>query len=350
MKWMKLFVILALGWSLACSAGGAGTGRSEIAPVTGMPQDATIQPQVREEGGITATPPALRLTPSPLPSVTIGGGLSPSELKYRILERFPDFFFCDPDFYPVARDDELARAKERLSEMQANAEVWNVLLRHHGLTEGTPLDDGQLLAIYRDYKRLQAIQLLVDGNVYRFRILTGSAGSYQGMAVSGHMDAEGKITIEKQEPAPLICPICLAFGTRIATPEGERAVETLQPGDLIWTLGKDGKKKVTVVRWIAQTAVPAGHHVVHLKLADGRELWASAGHPTADGRPLGTLKAGDRLDGSIVLLSEPVPYAFPFTYDLLPEGATLYWANGILLQSTLIPLPGLLPAEFPTDK
>ncbi len=350
MKWVKLFVILALGWSLACSTESTGTGKGETVPVTVMPQEGTIQPQVREEGEGTATPSTFRLTPSPLPSVTVGGGLSPSELKYRILERFPDFFFCDPDFYPLLRDDELARAKERLPEMQANTEVWKVLLRHHGLTEGTPLDEGLLLAIYRDYKRLQAIQLHAEGNVYRFRILRGSAGRYQGMAVGGYIDLEGNITIENQEPAPLICPICLALGTRIATPEGERAVETLQPGDLIWTLGKDGKKKVAVVRRIAQTAVPIGHQVVHLKLADGRELWASAGHPTADGRPLGALKAGDRLDGSIVLLSELVPYGFPFTYDLLPEGTSIYWANGIPLQSTLIPLPGLLPAEFPTDK
>ncbi len=348
---MKLLVvILAVGWGLACSTEGTRTGRGEIASVKGMPQEGTIQPQVREEGGITATPSVLRSTSSPPPGAATGGGLSPSELKYRILERFPDFFFCDPDFYPVARDDELARAKESLAEMQANTDLWKVLLRHHGLREGTSLDEGQLLAIYRDYKRLQAIRLSAEGNVYYFHILTGSAGSYQGMAVGGHIDAEGNITIEKQEPAPLICSICLALGTRIATPEGERAVETLRPGDLIWTLGKDGKKKAAVVRRIARTAVPTGHHLVHLKLADGRELWASAGHPTADGRPLGTFKAGDRLAGSIVLLSEFVPYAFPFTYDLLPEGATIYWANGIPLQSTLIPLPGLFPAEFPTDK
>ncbi len=346
---MKLFVILALGWSLACSTEGTGTARGEIASVTGMPQESTIQPQVPEEGGITATLPLLRLTPSPPPGVTIGGHLSPSELKYRILERFPDFFFCDPDFYPVARDDELARAKEHLPEMQANAELWKVLLRHHGLTEGRPFDEGQLLAMYRDYKRLQVIQLSTEGDVHYFHILTGSASSRQGMAVSGHIDAEGNITIEKQEPASLTCPICLALGTRIATPKGERAVETLQPGDLIWTLGKDGKK-AAVVRRIAQTAVPIGHYVVHLKLVDGRELWASAGHPTAESRLLGTFKAGDRLAGSIVLQSELVPYAFPFTYDLLPEGAPIYWANGIPLQSTLIPLPSLLPAEFPTDK
>src|SRR5690242_297992 len=45
------------------------------------------------------------VTPIPtLPSST----LSPTELKYKVLEKFPDFFFCDPDFYPVARDDEMS--------------------------------------------------------------------------------------------------------------------------------------------------------------------------------------------------------------------------------------------------
>jgi hypothetical protein len=76
--------------------------------------------------------------------------------------------------------------------------------------------------------------------------------------------------------------------------------------------------------------------MVHLKLADGRELLASPGHRTADGRPLGALSVGDRLDGSTVTQWELVPYAGDRTYDLLPAGPNgTYWANGILLSSTL---------------
>jgi hypothetical protein len=76
--------------------------------------------------------------------------------------------------------------------------------------------------------------------------------------------------------------------------------------------------------------------MVHLVLADGRELLASPGHRTADGRPLGLLVAGDALDGSTITRWELVPYAGDRTYDLLPAGGTgTYWANGILLASTL---------------
>ncbi len=350
MRWIKICVLLSLGWSLACHAGSSGAGVSQSASTMVTLQGNANQPQVQAEGGITATSPTLRPTLPPVPDVASGPRLSSSELKYHILERFPDFFFCDPDFYPVARDDELSQAREHLDEMRADAEMWAVLMRHHGLEERATLSEEQLLAIYRDYKRLRAIQLTAEGDVYRFRILTGSAHSDRGMAVTGWVDVYGNVEIEKQEPAYLICPICLAAGTRIATPKGEQAVETLRPGDLVWTRGENGQKKAAPVQQVVQTAVPIGHHIVHLKLADGRELWVSAGHPTADGRLLGTFKVGERLDGSSVVLSEVIAYDSPFTYDLLPEGATIYWANGIPLQSTLIPLPNLLPVEFPMGK
>ena len=71
-------------------------------------------------------------------------------------------------------------------------------------------------------------------------------------------------------------------------------------------------------------------------LADGRMLSASAGHPLPDGRLLGSLALGERLDGAEVSSIERLPYSGPATYDLLPAGPTgWYWANGILLASTL---------------
>jgi len=62
----------------------------------------------------------------------------------------------------------------------------------------------------------------------------------------------------------------------------------------------------------------------------------SPGHPTADGRAVGSLRAGDRYDGAVVTSATLVPYGEPATYDLLPSGPTgTYWANGVLLGSTL---------------
>jgi hypothetical protein len=80
---------------------------------------------------------------------------------------------------------------------------------------------------------------------------------------------------------------------------------------------------------------PPGHFVVHLVLADGRSVYASPSHPTADGRRIGALRPGDPLDGGLVMATHLVPYVGD-TWDLLPAGsAHVYWADGILLKSTL---------------
>jgi hypothetical protein len=75
--------------------------------------------------------------------------------------------------------------------------------------------------------------------------------------------------------------------------------------------------------------------VVRVTLADGRAVVASPGHPTADGRRVGELNPGDLLDGSRILAIDLLPYAGD-TWDLLPLSSTgEYWANGVLLGSTL---------------
>jgi hypothetical protein len=84
------------------------------------------------------------------------------------------------------------------------------------------------------------------------------------------------------------------------------------------------------------TPVPSSFEVVRVVLSDGRTVTASPGHPTADGRAIGDYRAVEVLDGAIVISVERVAYDGGATYDLLPDGATgLYWANGVLLKSTL---------------
>ena len=73
-------------------------------------------------------------------------------------------------------------------------------------------------------------------------------------------------------------------------------------------------------------------------LADGRRVRASPAHPTADGRVLADLGVGQMLDGSSVLRADAIPYGETATWDILPSGSTgVYWANGIVLGSTLVP-------------
>ena len=56
----------------------------------------------------TPTPKAMEaFTPTPGPTPTVAAspapGLGPSELKYHLISYFGGVFYCDPDFYPVAR-------------------------------------------------------------------------------------------------------------------------------------------------------------------------------------------------------------------------------------------------------
>jgi hypothetical protein len=114
------------------------------------------------------------------------------------------------------------------------------------------------------------------------------------------------------------------------------AVEDLRPGTLVWTVDAAGKRIAQPVIRLGKTIVPASHRFVHLVLEDGREVWVSPGHPAADGRAVGQLKPGDRLDGSEIRSVEREAYPSAATYDLLPAEETgLYWANGILLASSL---------------
>ncbi|TSC75307.1 MAG: cellulose-binding family II protein [Parcubacteria group bacterium Gr01-1014_30] len=132
------------------------------------------------------------------------------------------------------------------------------------------------------------------------------------------------------------CPICLAGDTLIDTPSGLIAVKDLQVGMPVWTKNKAGERVSGFVTKTSKTAVPATHHMVHLILNDGRDLFVSSGHPTTDGRAIGDLVSGQAYDNATIVSAIRVPYGESATYDLLPSGDTgFYWANGILIGSTL---------------
>jgi hypothetical protein len=280
-------------------------------------------------------PTALPGSPSPTPP-PIGPGLSATEIKYSLIDRLGEPFFCDPDYYPVARADESDLASAWFDQADKSGEELQSILRQLGLLGPTGLSAEQLLAAYREHKRLTAINLSPTGEGYRFemRILEGEAGSL----LVGTIDRAGRIEIESEETSFNTCPICLDEGTRIATPAGHVAAKDLRDGMLVWTLDNSGVRIAAPILRTVRVRVPVGHRMVHLVLEDGRELLASPGHPLADGRRLGTIVAGDRLDNSRVVLAEIVGWEGSYTYDLLPSGETgLYWANGILLRSTLSP-------------
>jgi len=280
--------------------------------------------------------PVTYIAPTSTPIPPLSGGLGPTELKYRVLAEFPDFFFCDPDYYPIAREDEGVLARQRFPEIQANAEEFNTILAHNNLTGITDFNDDQKLLIYREHKKLNALYFEVSGSSYKFQLQEAREEGGSGELITGLIDGQGNITVQQREQSFAACPICLAAGTLIDTPTGSIPVQDIRPGTLVWTVDDSGARIAAPVIKTGKTVVPASHQVIHVVLADGRELFVSPGHPTADGRTAGSLQVGDSLDGVEIVSAERIPYTGYATYDLLPAGATgFYWANGILMGSTL---------------
>jgi hypothetical protein len=325
------FTILIAVFLSACSS--VPSGNSISTPIGITAEMSTVEAET------PGAPPAEGTSPAPVPSTsnpTLSSAFSPTELKYRVLEEFPDFFFCDPDFYPIARGDEMARAQARFPELQANQEEFQAILNRNGLSGTATFTDEQKLIIYRDHKKLNSIQFELAGDEYIFQVKTGQEGQ-QGSLITAMIDASGSIEVQKQEPGLVTCPICLAAGTLIDTPRGTVRVEDLEVGSPVWTENEAGQRVSASIVKIGSMKVAATHQMIHVTLNDGRELWASAGHPAADGRRLGELTAGDVLDGARIVQIERVLYGESYTFDILPSGATgYYWADGILIGSTLV--------------
>jgi hypothetical protein len=141
------------------------------------------------------------------------------------------------------------------------------------------------------------------------------------------------------EPRPGFCwstvgpPVCAAPDTPIATPDGDRPIAELAPGDLVYSVDGSGIAVVPIAR-VGKRAV-RGHRVIAVRLASGT-LHVSALQPTADGRSFGDLAAGGTLDGIQVLSAREVPYLHAFTHDILPLSSSgAYFAGGALIGSTL---------------
>ena len=278
-------------------------------------------------------------SPSPVPSPSPGEPLTEARAKLAVLAELGVLWYCDPDFYPIQVRPEQEAALEHWPEIMANSEAFTAILEHLGWEAGRDVNDVDKLTIYREWKVLRAIALVaLDDGGWGFDVLTLPEPAAQaGFHTRGTVSERGTVTIGQQEASNgPTCPICLARGALIDTPAGPLRVERLREGDAVWTVDAGGWRVPGVVTALGGMIAPAGHQVVHLVLADGREVWVSPGHPTADGRRVGDLRPGDELDGARVVSAELEAYRGGTTFDLLPSGATgAYWANGILLGSTL---------------
>jgi Tfp pilus assembly major pilin PilA len=257
-----------------------------------------------------------------------------SQLKYQLLAAYPDYFWCDPDLYPVARSGvEQQNAIDQFAAIEANREEFTAILQHLNLPVKTAYTDDEKLQIYREYKKLNGVvQVVAAASGYTFTI---RVGQNQGETYQGTIAANGLITVTSTTPGINTCPICLAAGTLIDTPDGPVPVEELLKGMMIYTQDVTGKKIVGVITAAASVQSPTSFQITRIALNDGRSVATSPGHPTTDGRTIGELKVGDTLDGGIIASVTAVPYS-GYTFDIFPDGGSgFYWANGILLKSTL---------------
>jgi hypothetical protein len=257
------------------------------------------------------------------------------QLAYRVLDQYPDYFWCDPDFYPIGRPGgEQANSLAQFPTIQANNAEFSAILERLKLPNNPDYSDSEKLSIYREHKKLTlALQITPQGSNYQFVVRTGQN---QGFRITGTITPGGAISEISRETSFNTCPICLSKGTLIETPDGPVAVEKIQRGAIVWTLDGSGKRIEAPVIKTSSTAVPPTFQVVKITLSDGRSVTASPGHPTADLRAIEDYRVGDVLVGTTVVSVDRLSYDEGFTYDILPGGETgFYWANGVLLRSTL---------------
>jgi hypothetical protein len=276
---------------------------------------------------------------APSPSPGAGTPQSIPSLKLDVLAAVGGHLdYCDPDLYPIAHGSPLETAKARLPTIEANQATYQAILDHEGIAPDPTLTDEQIIAVNQDYKQIQTIDLQPSGDGYRFTVYVPSTDDPAGnQSVSGTVSRTGSVEVGSPGPGKAkACPICLAEGVLIATPTGPVPVQDVHVGMTVWTTDRSGRRVEGVVLEAGHMLAPTGHQVVRVTLADGRSVVASPGHPTADGRPLGSLRQGDTLDGSRVVVVTMLRYTGPATYDLLPSGPTgTYFADGVLLGSTL---------------
>ncbi len=268
-------------------------------------------------------------------SVKYGGVSQPlttPDLKYRLIDTIGAPLFCGPPVVRMPSDDEASQEVAALRSQDATS--FDAIVHHEKLDAAhlTADDDRRIV---QQVQVLQALPLQADGQLFRFDYIAGRPSPEH---VVGTIDDHGVISLESHDPTQFPgrggCPICLAATTRIATPDGPIFVSDLRAGMLVWTVDA-GKRVAAPIAIVRYTPAPFGHRVIRVVLADGRAVVASPGHPTGDGRRVGELNPGDLLDGSRVATINVLPYSGD-TWDLLPLSSSgTYWADGVLLGSTL---------------
>ncbi|HMF39050.1 MAG TPA: Hint domain-containing protein [Polyangia bacterium] len=178
------------------------------------------------------------------------------------------------------------------------------------------LECDRVTAVYGPFSRKRAWDAMDDENQY---IFLDDKGTW--------VDEEGR-------------EICFPAGTPIATPDGDRPIETVAAGSrvLSWSIDRGAPVAARVLDVKRRRA----HELLELTLADGRTLKVSANHPLfvparASFVPAGELRAGDQLgvltDGGlapVAVKTIATRVADTDVFDLTIESTHAYFAGGVL--------------------
>ena len=134
------------------------------------------------------------------------------------------------------------------------------------------------------------------------------------------------------------CGSCLSPYTLISTPKGQVKVKNLKVGDVVYTQTKAGKKISMPIIKKSKVKVTSLHKMVYLNFSNGNDLIASPDHPATRAKKIRELFPSEAYDQTKINSVSLINYDHSHTYDILPDGDTgYYWANNILIGSTLTP-------------
>ena len=128
---------------------------------------------------------------NPVPAA--GTPLSVPQLKFAVMNAVGKPAYCDPDFWPLARD-EMPNALTQYSTIKADTATYQAILAHEQLPSGDLTDDQKLTA-YRAWKLLRAVALTetYSGHEYVFDYRVTSSTGYEH--VHGTVRIDGVVTV-----------------------------------------------------------------------------------------------------------------------------------------------------------
>lgn len=129
---------------------------------------------------------------------------------------------------------------------------------------------------------------------------------------------------------------CIVEGTLIATPEGDRRIDSVRVGSRVWTKSPNAEREIGIVARIWEHN--ADQHLV-VQMTNGRELLVTDNHPVAT--PFGWIEAGSLGPGSKLMTDSGECSVARIhrksdlvrVYDLSVEPNQNYFASGVLVHN-----------------